>query len=97
MVSFREVAGSAQPPQQAEQQRQEAQLQQRVNSVTAAMVAADTCPTAALQAAADTDWAAHAQQLKQPADWYADAQLFRHFVSAVQVRVPLATPAPAQH
>ena len=96
-MSFREIAGSALPPQQAEQQQQQAQLQQRVNSVTAAMVAADACPTSALQAAADTDWAALAQQLKQPTEWYADVEVFHQFVSAVRVRVLLAPPAPPHH
>lgn len=71
---------------QREEQRQQAQLQQRVNSVTAAMVAADTCPTAALEAAGDTDWGAYAAHLKQPAKWYGDADTFRQFVTVVRVR-----------
>ena len=70
-----------------EQRRQQWQMQQ-VNSVTGAMVAAETCPTAALQAAADTDWAAHAAQNKQPPQWYGDSDTFRRFVDVVRVWAP---------
>lgn len=56
----------------------------RRNSVTATMIAAESCPMDALQAAADIDWAAHAKQHGHQQSWYANAEAFRRFVNAVR-------------